>query len=101
MKQRSIGKWRGHLAMVWGQPTQPLGRLACYLPIYKSHSFLSILSLQHNTKSAPKFEIPISNFIVEFLLSGSSVGVRKSVRKLECESSAKILREREIGAAKI
>ena len=86
--------------MMWGWPAPPLGWPACYLSLYKSHSFLAALGLQHNTIPAPKFGIPFQNFIVEFLLR-SSVGVRKSERKFGCESSAKILRKRERGAAEI
>ena len=86
--------------MMWGQPAPPLGRPAYYLPLYKSHFFLAALDLQHNTIPAPKFGIPFQNFVVEFLLR-SSVGVRKSERKFGCESSAKILRKKERGAAKI
>jgi len=55
---------------MWGQLTPPLGRLACYLPLYKSHShsFLAALGLQHNTIPAPEFGIPFQNFVVEFPL---------------------------------
>ena len=81
--------------MMWGQPAPPLGRPACYLPLYKFHSFLIALGLQYNTIPAPMFGFPFQNFIVEFLLRRSSVGVRKSERKYGCKSSAKILRKRE------
>jgi len=86
--------------MMWGRPAPPFGRPACYL-LYKSHSFLATLVFQHNTIPAPEFGIPFQNFVVQFLLRRSSVGVRKSERKFRCESSAKILRKRERGAAEI
>ena len=54
--------------MMWGRLAPPLGRPACYLPLYKSHSFLAALGLQHNTRQPPEFEIPVQNFVVEFLL---------------------------------
>jgi len=69
---------------MWDRPAPPLGRPACYLPLYKSHSFLATLGLQYNTILAPEFIIPFQNFIVKFLLR-SSVGVRKSERKFGCE----------------
>jgi len=62
--------------MMWGRPAPLLGRPACYLPLYKSHSFLAALGLQHNTILAPEFIIPFQNFVVEFLL-GSSIGVKR------------------------
>ena len=87
--------------MMWGRPASLLGRPACYLPLYKSHSFLAALGLQHNRILVPEFGILFQNFVVEFLLRRSSVGVRKSERKFVCESSAKILRKRERGVAEI
>ena len=46
----------------------PLGRASFPSLLYKSHSFLVALGLKHNTKSAPKLEILVQNFIVEFPL---------------------------------
>ena len=54
--------------MMWGWLAPPLGRPACYLPLYMSHSFLAALGLQHNTRQQPEFEILEAKFIVEFTL---------------------------------
>ena len=88
------------MATLWGRSAPPLGWPAYCFPLYKSHSFLAALGLQHNTIPAPEFGIPFQNFVVEFLLR-SNVGVRKSERKFGCESSDKILRKKERGAAEI
>ena len=55
------GEVAGWPTMWWGQPAY------CF-PLYKSHSFLVALDLQHNTKSAPELEILFQNFVVEFSL---------------------------------
>ena len=54
--------------MMWGRSASPLVRPACYLPLYKPHSFLTALGLQHNTRQPPELEIPEAKFIVEFPL---------------------------------
>ena len=61
-------KWRGHLATLWGRPAPPLGRPTCCFPLYKSHSFLDALGLQHNTRQPSKFKILEAKVIVEFPL---------------------------------
>ena len=72
----------------------------CYLPLYKSHSFLAALGLQHNTRQPPELEIPEAKFVIEFPLV-EAVLEKESVRKFGLGSSAKILRENWRGAAKI
>ena len=88
------------MATLWGWLAPPLGRVASPSPLYKSHSFLVPLGLQHNTKSARKLEIPVQNFVVEFPLV-EVVLEKERVRKFECENSVKILRKRGRGAAEI
>ena len=39
-KQRTIRKWRGHLATLWGRPAPSLGQPTYCFPLYKSHSLL-------------------------------------------------------------
>ena len=71
-QQGRSGIYRGERGkppgLVVGPASPTLGQPACYLPLYKSHSFLAALGLQHNTKSALEVEIPVQNFIVEFPL---------------------------------
>jgi len=86
--------------MRWGRLAPPLGRLACCFPVYKSHSFLAALGLQHNTRQPPEFKIPEAKFVVEFPLV-EVVLKKESVGKIECESSAKILRENWRGVVEI
>jgi len=47
--------------MMWGWP-------ACCFPLYKSHSFLTALGLQHNTRQPPELKILEAKFVVEFPL---------------------------------
>jgi len=77
-----------------------LGPPTCCFPLYKSHSFLAALGLQHNTRQPPEFKIPEAKFIVEFPLV-EVVLKKESVGKIECESSAKILRENWRGVVEI
>ena len=86
--------------MRWGWPAPPLGQLACCFPLYKSHSFLAALGLQHNTRQPPEFKNLEEKFIVEFPLV-EVVLKKERERKFECECSVKILRKRIRGAAKI
>ena len=85
--EEAIWPWCGA-----GQPHHLAGRPATSPSINPTPSLLLSAS---NTTLAPEFRIPFQNFVVEFLLRRSSVGVRKSERKFGCESSAKILRKRE------
>ena len=56
----------GHLVGLANPTTRPAGLLLP--PLYKSHSFLAALGLQHNTRQPPELEIPEAKFIVEFPL---------------------------------
>ena len=97
-KHQEMERPFGHLVGLV-DPTTRSGGLPS--PLYKSHSFLVALGLQHNTKSAPELKILAQNFIVEFPLVEVVLEKEKSVRKFECESSVKILRKRGKGAAEI
>ena len=80
--------------MMWGRLAPPLGRPASRYAVYKTYSFYMLLASHTTTIHLPKSKIPEATFVVLNLLGRSSVGVRKSVRKFGCESSAKILRKR-------